>query len=223
MSTQRGPLDVGVSAREAEVLGAVAEHLTNAEIAARLFISIRTVESHVSSLLRKFQVEDRRSLAAVAATIRQSASSSGMAAVAARMPSPLTPFVGRTVERTVLAEALGAHRLVTAVGPGGVGKTRLALRVVGDIADRFADGAWFVDLVPVTDSSMIVDDRARDRRGNRARRAPISVAGRDHCRLARRPGDAPRTHSGCIKPQRMPRCARAIVAWPRASWPGPLS
>jgi hypothetical protein len=78
-----------------------------------------------------------------------------MAAVAARMPSPLTPFVGRTVERTVLAEALGAHRLVTAVGPGGVGKTRLALRVVADIADRFADGAWFVDLVPVTDSSMI--------------------------------------------------------------------
>jgi DNA-binding CsgD family transcriptional regulator len=155
MSTQRGPLDVSVSAREAEVLSAVAEHLTNAEIAARLFISIRTVESHVSSLLRKFQVEDRRALAAVAVTIRPSASSSGMAAVAARMPSPLTPFVGRAVERTVLAEALGAHRLVTAVGPGGVGKTRLALRVVADIADRFADGAWFVDLVPVTDSSMI--------------------------------------------------------------------
>jgi DNA-binding CsgD family transcriptional regulator len=59
MSTQRRPLDVGVSAREAKVLSAVAEHLTNAEIAARLFISIRTVESYVSSLLRKFQVEDR--------------------------------------------------------------------------------------------------------------------------------------------------------------------
>jgi DNA-binding CsgD family transcriptional regulator len=42
----------GVSAREAEVLAAIAEHLTNAEIAGRLFISVRTVESHVSSLLR---------------------------------------------------------------------------------------------------------------------------------------------------------------------------
>ena len=55
-----------MSAREAEVLAAVSEHLTNAEIAARLFISVRTVESHVSSLLRKLQVADRRELAQAA-------------------------------------------------------------------------------------------------------------------------------------------------------------
>jgi DNA-binding CsgD family transcriptional regulator len=49
---QWAPSEAGVSAREAEVLAALGEHLTNAEIGARLFISIRTVESHVSSLLR---------------------------------------------------------------------------------------------------------------------------------------------------------------------------
>ena len=65
---QWAPSEAGVSAREAEVLAALGEHLTNAEIGARLFISIRTVESHVSSLLRKLQVADRRALAAVAAT-----------------------------------------------------------------------------------------------------------------------------------------------------------
>jgi predicted ATPase/DNA-binding CsgD family transcriptional regulator len=143
----------GVSAREAEVLAALGEHLTNAEIAARLFISVRTVESHVSSLLRKLEVSDRRALAAAAATLRPAGSAPSEAALP--LPSPLTSFVGRAAERAALADALGTHRLVTAVGPGGVGKTRLALSVVTDVAGRFADGAWYVDLVPVTDPAMV--------------------------------------------------------------------
>ncbi|HEY9410027.1 MAG TPA: helix-turn-helix transcriptional regulator, partial [Jiangellaceae bacterium] len=61
--------ELAISAREAEVLAALGEHLTNAEIAARLFISIRTVESHVSSLLRKLDAPDRRGLAAIAARL----------------------------------------------------------------------------------------------------------------------------------------------------------
>ena len=150
----RPPMGVGVSAREAEVLAALAEHLTNAEISARLFISVRTVESHVSSLLRKFQVPDRRALVAVAGSVRaESVESPGE--VVSVLPSPLTPLVGRVSERAELAQALRAHRLVAAVGPGGVGKSRLALSVVADVADLYPDGAWFVDLVPVTDPDMI--------------------------------------------------------------------
>ena len=144
---------VGVSAREADVLAALGEHLTNAEIAARLFISVRTVESHVSSLLRKLQVNDRRALAAAASTLGPA--ESAPPAVALPLPSPLTSFVGRAAERAALAAALGTHRLVTAVGPGGVGKTRLALSVVTEVAGRYADGAWYVDLVPVTDPAMV--------------------------------------------------------------------
>jgi predicted ATPase/DNA-binding CsgD family transcriptional regulator len=150
--------EVDVSAREAEVLAAIGEHLTNAEIGARLFISIRTVESHVSSLLRKLQVGDRRALAAAAATLRpalSTVSEGGPAAMVTQLPSPLTSFVGRATERAALIDALDEHRLVTAVGPGGVGKTRLALSVAAEVADRFADGAWFVDLVPVTDPEMV--------------------------------------------------------------------
>jgi predicted ATPase/DNA-binding CsgD family transcriptional regulator len=148
---------VSISAREAEVLAGLGEHLTNAEIGARLSISIRTVESHVSSLLRKLRADDRRALAAIAKKLRSDPAGGSAApiATAAALPSPLTPFVGRMAERGALSAALRAHRLVTAIGPGGVGKTRLALSVAADVSDRFADGVWYVDLVPVSDGSMI--------------------------------------------------------------------
>ena len=137
------------------MLSGVAEHLTNAEIAERLFISVRTVESHVSSLLRKLGVADRRALAGFAAAVTDGAVPSRPRRTAAPLPAPLTPFVGRAAERAELAAALAGHRLVTAVGPGGIGKTRLALAVAAEQAGRFAGGVWYADLVPVTDGAMV--------------------------------------------------------------------
>jgi DNA-binding CsgD family transcriptional regulator len=55
-----------VTAREAEVLALVGRHLTNAQIASELFISVRTVEAHVAALLRKMGVPDRRAIARLA-------------------------------------------------------------------------------------------------------------------------------------------------------------
>ncbi|MBZ5739470.1 LuxR C-terminal-related transcriptional regulator [Nocardioides mangrovi] len=74
----------------------------------------------------------------------------------AALPTALTPFIGRSAERADLAEVLRAQRLVTATGPGGVGKTRLCLAVAEDLAGEFADGVAFVDLVGVTDDAMVV-------------------------------------------------------------------
>lgn len=142
----------GISTREAEVLSLLGEHLSNAEIGARLFISVRTVETHVSSLLRKLGASDRRALAQLA-TEWSRAARGGEAA--SGLPAPMTSFVGRARERAALAEAVTVHRQVSAVGPGGVGKTRLALAVAADAAGDFADGVWFVDLVPITDPAMV--------------------------------------------------------------------
>ncbi|HEU0239674.1 MAG TPA: LuxR C-terminal-related transcriptional regulator, partial [Micromonosporaceae bacterium] len=137
-----------VTAREAEILALIAVHLTNAQIADALFISVRTVESHVSAMLRKLQLPDRRSLARFAGTMPGPHVKSGSRS----LPLPVTPFIGRTSERASLTAALAEHRLVTATGPGGVGKTRLALNVAADVAPTRGDGVWFVDLIHVTDS-----------------------------------------------------------------------
>ncbi|WP_436501982.1 ATP-binding protein [Actinokineospora sp. HUAS TT18] len=142
----------GISTREAEVLSLLGEHLSNAEIGARLFISVRTVETHVSSLLRKLGVPDRRALAQLATEWSRAARGGK---VASGLPSPVTSFVGRVEERAALAAAVKTHRQVSAVGPGGVGKTRLALAVAAQTAGDFADGVWFADLVPVTDPAMV--------------------------------------------------------------------
>ncbi|HEX3223895.1 MAG TPA: LuxR C-terminal-related transcriptional regulator [Nocardioides sp.] len=156
ISPDRAAWSSTVSARETEVLAAVADHLTNAEIAQRLFISVRTVESHVSSLLRKLQLTDRRELAQVADELLTVPPVEWTARAAGGvLPRPLTSFVGREVEVADLAAALEQHRLVTALGPGGVGKTRLALRVAQHVEGRFRDGVWFVDLVAISDQSLI--------------------------------------------------------------------
>ncbi len=156
VATPSVPYGAAVSAREAEVLAAVSDHLTNAEIAERLFISVRTVESHVSSLLRKLQLVDRRELAAAAPTLLASVPPASPARQPlAAFPTPLTSFVGREDEVAALGQALREHRLVTVVGPGGIGKTRLALRVADDVHDRFADGAFFVDLVTVSEAAAV--------------------------------------------------------------------
>jgi len=130
------------------VLDALGAHLSNAQIASRLHISVRTVESHVSSLLRKFGAAGRRELAALAA-----AASSPAAAVG--LPAPWTSFVGRGRERAAVLAALSEARLVTLIGPGGVGKTRLAVEVARGSASLFPSGCALADLVPVREDYMV--------------------------------------------------------------------
>ncbi|MFH7600142.1 LuxR C-terminal-related transcriptional regulator [Streptomyces racemochromogenes] len=170
-----------ISTRETDVLVLLGQHLSNAEIAVRLSISVRTVESHVSSLLRKLAQPDRRALSRHAlgrepgasdrpapgrlpSVLRPDGRPASGRPVAERpgplLPVPLTAFVGRARERADLAAAMTAHRQLTVLGPGGVGKTRLALEVAADVAGEFPDGVWFVDLVPVTEPDRVAAEVA---------------------------------------------------------------
>src|SRR5262249_25867249 len=70
---------------------------------------------------------------------------------AGNLPLPVSSFIGRARELEQAAAALGQARVVTLTGPGGVGKTRLALQVAGQVAERFDDGGWLCELAPVRD------------------------------------------------------------------------
>ncbi|MBD8024808.1 ATP-binding protein [Microbacterium gallinarum] len=102
--------------RESAVLAAVERRLTNPEIASELFISVRTVESHIASLRRKLGAESRADLVSAARELRD-----------ASVRVPANPFRGRGRDVAELEAAVRAGDLLTLVGPGGVGKTRLAL------------------------------------------------------------------------------------------------
>jgi predicted ATPase/DNA-binding CsgD family transcriptional regulator len=71
------------------------------------------------------------------------------------LPAEVTSFVGRRRELGEIRKQLAAARLVSLVGPGGVGKTRLALRAAGDLGRGFADGAWVVELAEVRDAALV--------------------------------------------------------------------
>ena len=77
------------------------------------------------------------------------------------MPVSLTSFVGRETELAEVATVLDRHRLVTVVGTGGTGKTRLMLEAAGRLLDRFPDGVWLAELAPLTDPSQIPSEVAR--------------------------------------------------------------
>ncbi len=170
----KGP--AGVSAREAEVLDALGAYLSNAQIAGRLHISVRTVESHVASLLRKLDAADRRELADLAAVTRSSATPPDL-------PAPWTTFIGREQERSEALGALRQARLVTLVGPGGVGKTRLAVAVAREATSSFASGCVFIDLVPARDG-LVVQAVASALGVAERPRQPLELAVLEH--LARR-------------------------------------
>ncbi len=150
--------------RERDVLALLAEGLTNREIAQKLVVSPETVKWHNKQLYQKLGAGNRTEAVAVArryglltADVGQTSGTSSEQAdgAAGPLPTPPTRFVGRESEIKELDQLLRDKRLVTLTGPGGTGKTRLALAVAAHSRRAFEDGARFVDLSAVEEADQV--------------------------------------------------------------------
>ena len=85
----------------------------------------------------------------------------GSGGLPGRLPGELTEFVGRRAELALVRQALGSARMVTLTGPGGIGKTRLALQAASGARRAFRDGVWLAELGGLRDPGLLVPEVAR--------------------------------------------------------------
>jgi predicted ATPase/DNA-binding CsgD family transcriptional regulator len=117
----------------------------------------------------------------------------------AALPVPLTSFVGRERELAAVRDLLGAARLLTLSGAGGVGKTRLALAAAAEVQHAFPDGVWLAELAAIADPSLVAP-------------AVAAVLG-----VREQPGRPPlETLAGALRPRRLllvlDNCEHLVVA-----------
>src|SRR3984893_16848397 len=71
------------------------------------------------------------------------------------LPEPVSELIGRDVELDEILDLSASHRLVTLVGPGGIGKTRLSREVARHLLPRFVDGVWVAERAPLSDPELV--------------------------------------------------------------------
>jgi len=132
------------------LLSAAAKHL--AEAALPSGASLRDLGDHG---LKDISVPERVYQLVAADLIEISVPLRSIGVVPHNLPLQITTFVGRSDELDEIQRDLETARLLTLVGAGGVGKTRLGMHVGAAILDRFADGVWLVELAGVRDPDLV--------------------------------------------------------------------
>ncbi len=151
--------------RELEILRLIALGLSNREIADELVVAHETVRWYTKQIYSKLGVHGRvpalvraRELGLLGNIPNASTGDASLPSTARpkhNLPTPATHFVGRRREMADVKRLLHTSRLLTLTGPGGTGKTRLALQVASEMMDDFADGVYFVDLAPLSDDALV--------------------------------------------------------------------
>jgi len=97
------------------------------------------------------------------------------------LPQQMTSFIGRDRELAEAAALLGGARLVTVVGPGGIGKTRLTLHIAADAIDACPDGVWFIELASIVDPALVPKAVAQALGVQEDANTPLVQALCEHC------------------------------------------
>ena len=164
-------IEVQLNADEAETAVATATRLvagdTLNEAAHRLLMRAHVTAGRRHAALRQYRdcaehlrhelgVEPEAATKALYQEIRSGGSDGGLLdAIPNNLPTSVSSFIGRQTEIAEVVEFLGATRLLTLVGAGGSGKTRLCLKVAAEVLGEFSDGAWFVEFAGLTDPALV--------------------------------------------------------------------
>jgi predicted ATPase/DNA-binding CsgD family transcriptional regulator len=176
---------VALTRRELAVLELVAGGDTNAQVARRLSISPLTVKKHLERMYAATGSNNRAELIGFA--WRRAASNGGPLSpqrpglMGDLLPAALTSFVGREAEIAEVSALVFRSRLVTLGGPGGIGKSRLAVEVARRNAPSYADGVRLVELADLSDPRL-VPQRLAGALGLQETRAPRVPALAAHLR-----------------------------------------
>lgn len=118
--------------------------------------ALRQYETCQEALWEELAVQPAAGTVALYEWIKQApAETKPFEAQITNLPIPLTSFIGRKHETAEVKELLASTRLLTLTGPGGSGKTRLAIQAATDLLDAFKDGVWWIELGSLTDTSLV--------------------------------------------------------------------
>lgn len=162
--------------REREILALLAQGHSAPEIATQLTVALSSVKSHIQHLYGKLGVNGKRQavvraveLGLLDAPVVGARPPAGLTPLLTgppagrprapasqhNLPLQLTQFIGHAQPLTEVKRLLRSTRLLTLTGPGGIGKTRLALRVAAELIAEVPDGAWLVELAPIVEPTQV--------------------------------------------------------------------
>jgi predicted ATPase/DNA-binding CsgD family transcriptional regulator len=145
--------------REREILALLAQGFSAPEIAQQLTLALSSVKWYVQQLYGKLGVNNKQRAILRAGELGLLETHTPVAGVhfspKHNLPSQLTSFIGREKDVEQIQHRLEGHRLVTLIGVGGIGKTRLSQQVANQLIDSYANGVWLVEFAPLTDPALV--------------------------------------------------------------------